>query len=81
MAERADPAVQNASEERKVTKTVRRLALLAIPCGSLLLALHGTASASQVYYPVPELDPSTAASALVLLGGGVLMLVDRLRSR
>jgi hypothetical protein len=82
VAEGADPAVHDMAEERKLAKTLRRLATLAIPCGSLLLAMHGTASASQqYYYPVPELDPGTAASALVLLGGGVLMLVERLRSR
>jgi uncharacterized membrane protein HdeD (DUF308 family) len=46
-------------------------------CAMLTLALGGVAHAS----PVPELDPGTAASGVVLLVGGALLLIERYRRR
>lgn len=59
---------------------------LVIVCCFLVLALHGTAVAEDWewggggYCNVPELDPGTAASGLALLGGGLLLLVERFRA-
>jgi len=58
-------------------KLLSRLASFGISCGLLLLGLHGTAFAA----PVPELDPGTASSGLVLAVGATLLLIERFRRR
>ncbi len=63
---------------------LRWLTSVIIACGLLVLALHGTAFAwdwGGGYCSVPELDPGTAASGVALLGGGLLLLVERYRHR
>jgi hypothetical protein len=51
-------------------------------CG-LFLILAGSAGTAFGVVPAssPEIDPGSAASALTLLVGGMLMLVDRVRRR
>jgi len=46
-------------------------------CALFTLGLAGTAHAAAL----PELDPSTAASGVALLVGGVLLLLERHRRR
>ena len=57
------------------TKMVRRAAGLAL----VLSALAGTALAAGT--PVPEIDPGSILGAMTLLGGGLMMLTDRRRSK
>lgn len=63
---------------------LRWLFLVVMSCSVLVLALHGTAAADDWYWGgycnVPELDPGSAASGLALLGGGLLLLVERFRA-
>lgn len=72
-----------------MSKKLRWLVSVVVVCCVFLLALHGTAAADDWggswggggYCNVPELDPGTAASGLALLGGGLLLLVERFRGR
>lgn len=50
-------------------------------CGFLLVfaAVAGTAQAGGPLPSAPEIDPGSAASALTLLAGGVLLLRRRLK--
>lgn len=45
--------------------------------GLLLMALHGNAGAVEAV--VPEIDPSTMASGVAILGGAALLLIERFR--
>ena len=65
-------------------KVLSRLASFGLPCGLLLLALYGTASAQStdaLITAVPEIDPGTAASGLAVLAGAALLLIERFRRR
>jgi hypothetical protein len=61
-----------------------RVARLACGLGLILAACAGTTFAGgppPPPGPAPEIDPGSAATALGLLTGGVLMLTDRLRRK
>jgi hypothetical protein len=60
-----------------VGKILAPLATLSVCCSLLVLALQGTALAT----PVPELDPGTASSGLILGVGGALLLIEKFRHR
>jgi len=60
-----------------MNRILSRLASLGVSCSLLLLAMHGTASATIV----PELDPGTALSGLTLAVGAGLLLVEWVRHR
>lgn len=47
--------------------------------GLVLAASSGTAWAAPVF--TPEIDPGSMQAALMLLGGGVLLVADRFRRR
>jgi len=55
-----------------------RLFWLGSSAAVMLLGVAGTASATPV---APEIDPSSAASGLALLAGGIMLLVERHRRR
>jgi len=47
---------------------------------SAFLAISGTACGEDINF-APEVDPGSMASALALLAGGGLLIVDRIRRR
>lgn len=65
--------------------TSRSLRLLANSCGFLLVfaAVGGVVHAvpPPLGSPVPEIDPGSLKSVLALLGGGALLLTERLRRK
>jgi hypothetical protein len=52
-------------------------------CGVALVlaATASTAHACRGCSPVPEIDPQSAAGALAMLTGGVLLMTDRFRRK
>ncbi|HUA34624.1 MAG TPA: hypothetical protein VMA09_13540 [Candidatus Binataceae bacterium] len=56
---------------------IRRICLLSVAIALLGVAMIGTAHAAGA----PELDPGSAASGLVLLVGGALLLIERHRGK
>jgi hypothetical protein len=46
--------------------------------GFATLMLHGTAFAG---FPTPEIDPGMATGGLVILGAGIVLIVERFRAR
>ena len=55
--------------------------MAAIGCGMLVIAAVSAPAAFAAFGPpsAPEIDPGSAASALALLAGGVLLLKSRIR--
>jgi hypothetical protein len=56
----------------KLAKTI----MPAVAVGLLVLGA-GTAAMAGAGYPVPEIDPTTAVSAVALIGGAVLIIRGR----
>jgi hypothetical protein len=49
-------------------------------CG-LALVLTATSGVAQATIATPEIDPGSLKAALMLLGGGILLVTDRFRRR
>jgi hypothetical protein len=62
----------------KTSRSLRLSSLIGVST-MVLLGLAGVASAQAA--PVPEIDPSSAASGLVLIAGGVVLIMEQLRRR
>jgi hypothetical protein len=60
-------------------RPVVRLTCTGCAVALVLAALAGSANAGHGGIPVPEIDPGSLASAMVLVAGGVLVLRGRIR--